>query len=397
MRKTNCILISLFFGLMLPGFRMGAQSTVEDILYAVERGNPSLRHAAALLDLSKAGNAAEYRLDDPQTEFNYLWGQNSQVGNRHDLRISQNFDLAALSGTRLRQVAAKDEMARLEYESKRQEILLEAQLTCMDVIRCNAQIEVLGKNLEAASALESATTRKMEIGSSSQIEVNRARLNLSNARSRLAKVRTERERCLDYLRTLTGDESISLDSRIYPDYRLPEDFDVWYRELAQQSPMARYVAKREEVMRGQQKMDRLSAYPSLSVGYMAEVGMAEKYRGVTLGVSVPLWRNNAKLRASAAGVAEAAELKDAFGKQFYGSLRRSYSQAVSLKEIAESCQEVLESSDNRQMLLQAEKQGEVSVLDYVLETEMYCDAVQEYLNAECDFRKALCTLLSVTL
>ena len=91
--KNSCLLICTLF-LAVTGY---AQSPLETALKEIERNNPDLKAAVAGLDEDRLANRSETLLANPEIEFNYLWGADN-LGGRRDVRISQSFDLATVSG-----------------------------------------------------------------------------------------------------------------------------------------------------------------------------------------------------------------------------------------------------------------------------------------------------------
>jgi hypothetical protein len=54
-------------------------------------------------------------------------------------------------------------------------------------------------------------------------------------------------------------------------------------------------------------------------------------------------------------------------------------------------------TDNRDYLFSAQAKGEISMVDYLVETDLYIETLQQTLDAERDYRIALAELNSVKL
>lgn len=110
-----------------------AQESIREVLTAIEANNPTLRESASELELQKLEYRSEGLLENPELEFNYLWG-NAQLGMRHDFALSQSFDIPTLTGQRSRQAAGLEAQAGLKFKADRLSILQEASLVCIDIV-----------------------------------------------------------------------------------------------------------------------------------------------------------------------------------------------------------------------------------------------------------------------
>lgn len=145
------------------------------------------------------------------------------------------------------------------------------------------------------------------------------------------------------------------------------------------------------------KLGKLSGLPQISAGYMSELVPESNFRGITLGLSVPLWSNRNRVKqAKAAVVAAELQQKDAT-VQFYERLRNQYDRTLGLQRTAGEYRKALAELDNTQLLRRALDAGEISLLDYIVELGLYYTTVDEALAAERDYELALTELQSVML
>ena len=94
----------------------------------------------------------------------------------------------------------------------------------------------------------------------------------------------------------------------------------------------------------------------------------------------------------------AAQARQADAKQqFYGNLKVLYDRAAGLKKTAETYRTALRATSNATMLKKALDEGEISLLDYLVEMRLYYDAVNQSLDAERSFQKAYAELSATEL
>ncbi len=373
------------------------QTSTEAILRQIEANNPQLKAAAADMDAEKLANRAGALPENPEFEFNYLWGADG-IGNRRDFRVTQAFDVATLTGMKSRQVAGQNELTALKYKSERLNVLLEARRTCIDLIYCNALKAELATHLEQAQTLVSAFEKRLKAGGANVLDLNKAKVHLTAVRGQISQVEVEREALLATLKSLNGGQGVVLeDCRYDLSESLPSDFDSWYESASQKNPVLQYVRQEISVGRKQLSIDRTAWVPELTVGYMSELTTADKFRGVTVGVNIPLWSNSNKIKQSKARIAAAESRQAAAEQRFYFDLLAQYNRAASLKANSELMRASLTETDSRDHLLTAQSRGEISMIEYLVETDQYYEALGQTLAAERDYHQALARLRAVEL
>ena len=349
------------------------------------------------MEAEKLANRADALLENPEFEFNYLWGADG-IGNRRDFRVTQAFDAATLTGMKSRQVAGQNELATLQYKAERLDVLLEAKQACIDLIYYNALKAELDTHLAQAQTLVSSFEKRLKAGGANVLDLNKAKVHLTSVRGQISQVEVERQTLLAKLKSLNGGNDIALEDSAYGlSDNLPSDFDSWYESASQKNPVLQYVRQEVTVGKKQLSIDKTAWVPELTVGYMSELTTSDKFRGVTVGVNIPLWSNANKVKQSRAKIAAAESRKAAAEQQFYFDLLVQYNRAASLKENSELMRASLSETDSRDYLLTAQSRGEISMIEYLVETDQYYEALEQTLAVERDYHQALAQLNAVEL
>lgn len=374
-----------------------AQQTIDAVLQQIERNNTTLEALRKQTEADKLQNKTGITLPDPEVSFDYLWGDPSSIGNRKDFGVTQSFDIATIAGSRRRVADAQNGLLDVEYRAGRMAILLEARQTCIQLVYYNALKAELEQRLAHAQAVADFYDRQLADGNASRLEVNKARLSLSAAQGELRRNEVERTNLLAELQRLNGGKPIVFEQAAYAQPVLPQDFEAWYDEAAAANPVLAYARQNVELKRREMKLGKLSGLPQISAGYMSELVPESNFRGITLGLSVPLWSNRNRVKqAKAAVVAAELQQKDAT-VQFYERLRNQYGRTLGLQRTAGEYRKALAELDNTQLLRKALDAGEISLLDYIVELGLYYTTVDEALAAERDYELALTELQSVML
>lgn len=374
-----------------------AQQTIDAVLQQIERNNTTLEALRKQTEADKLQNKTGITLPDPEVSFDYLWGDPSSIGNRKDFGVTQSFDIATIAGSRRRVADAQNGLLDVEYRAGRMAVLLEAKQACIQLVYYNALKAELEQRLAHAQAVADFYDRQLADGNASRLEVNKARLSLSAAQGELRRNEVERTNLLAELQRLNGGEPIVFEQAAYAQPVLPQDFEAWYDEAAAANPVLAYARQNVELKRREMKLGKLSGLPQISAGYMSELVPESNFRGITLGLSVPLWSNRNRVKqAKAAVVAAELQQKDAT-VQFYERLRNQYGRTLGLQRTAGEYRKALAELDNTQLLRKALDAGEISLLDYIVELGLYYTTVDEALAAERDYELALTELQSVML
>ena len=125
---------------------------------------------------------------------------------------------------------------------------------------------------------------------------------------------------------------------------------------------------------------------------MSEDVVGELYLGITLGMSVPLWENKNKIKyAKAELIAADMKAKDAKFK-FYNQLETMFLRASGLKQTLSIYKESLSGANNTILLKKALDAGQISILEYVMEMNLYFDILTQSLESEREYQKSLAEL-----
>ena len=387
MKKIYLIIILLAISIFSYG-----QSSVEAVLREIKRNNPGLKAAAAGLDEERLANRSEALPDNPEVEFNYLWGAGN-IGGRHDVRVTQAIDIPTLTGMRSGKAAFMDELSALRYEAERMEVMQEARKLCVGLVYCNALLQELSRHLTSSKTLVDSYGKRMQAGEATVLDLNKAKLHLTSVKGEVNQAESERRSLMSRLQTLNGGAAIEFTDTEYDSSEtLPANFETWFAEVSDRIPVLEYVRKEVQLGQKQLAIDKASGWPELTVGYMSEIRTAEKFRGVTLGLNIPLWSGANKVRRSRAGVAAAESRRQAAELEFYGNLKDLYRQAAAMKANSEMMRASLQETDNRDFLLSALTKGEISMIDYLVENDLYYDALKQTLEAEREYRYSLAAL-----
>lgn len=385
-------LIILIISISAFSVHLFAQNKVEQVLTEVEKNNTTLVALRKSVEAEKIGNKTGIYLQNPEVAFNYLWGSPSAIGNRTDFSISQTFDFPTAYGFKNQISDLKNEQTELEYQKQLIDIRLKISLICFDLIYANALQEELTKRVENAQSIAKSYRLKFENGETNILEYNKAQLNLLNVTKELESNGIERNALFAELTGLNGGQAIDFTESVFQITELPADFEQWYVLAEQKNPTFSWLKKEIEISQKQTGLNRAMSWPKLQTGYMSEKAVGQQFQGVTVGLSIPLWENKNKVKYAEAN-SQALESIAADNKiQFYNHLKTLHTKTIALQKNANEYRSSLIAFDSSELSKKALDQGEISLINYLVEFSLYYESVNKLLELERDMNKTMAEL-----
>lgn len=382
---------------LIASISLNAQNSVETALKAIEENNKTLNALKATAEAQKLENKTGIYLSNPEAGFNYLWGNPSAIGNRTDFNISQTFDIPTITGMKSKIANERNGLVEWQYKAERMRLLLEAKQYCIELIYFNSLKKELGIRLQHAETIAAGYQNRLNSGDANILEYNKAQLSLSAINGEIARIDVERNALLSQLKRLNGGMDLIMDDNQFNLEQLPLNFDDWYVLAEQKNPILAYIKQEVVVSQKQVSLNKAMGLPTFSAGYMSENVVGQKFQGLAVGVSIPLWENKNRVKQANAAVVAAQSRETDSKQQFYNQLQIQYNRALGLKNTAETYRKSLSTANSTELLKKALDAGEISLLNYMVELGLYYNMVNQTLEAERDYQKALAELSAVEL
>lgn len=369
-----------------------SQNNIDKIISEIETNNTTLSALRQNIDVQKLGNKTDIYLQNPEVEFNYLFGSPTVIGNRIDFSLIQSFDFPTAYSHKNQISNLKNEQVELEYQKQKNSIILDCKNICFDLIYYNALKLELTKRLVNAKSIANAYKQKFDAGDINVLEFNKAQLNFMNITNELNSVEIERNALLSELSQLNGGQEISFNDSIFVDQQISQDFEQWYIDAEKKNPVLEWLKQEVEISKKQKQLANAMSLPKLRAGYMTERNVGQSFQGISLGVSIPLWENKNKVKfEKAKTIALEGAITDK-KLQFYNKLKSLHSKAVSLQTNINKYRSNLKAFNNEELLKEAFDKGEISLVNYLMELSFYYEFVSRLLDLELKLSKAIAEL-----
>ena len=379
--------------LVVLDFNLSAQNTIDNVLAEVEKNNTTLSAYRKNTDAELIGNKTGLTPQNPEVEFNYLWGNPSVIGNRTDFCVTQSFDFPTAYSYKNQISDLKNEQAELEYKRKRIEVLHQARLACVKLTYYNALKIEIGKSYANAQQIADAYKIMYEAGEIGILEYNQAQVNFLNVSKEQENNEIERSSLLLELSALNGGNSISFSDSLFSQQTIPAEFDQWYLQAEANNPLLQWVKQEIAISSKEIQLNKAMGLPKFYGGYMSEKTVGEQFQGVTVGITIPLWENkNTVYYAKAKSLAMQRVEADA-KLQFYNSMKVTHAKVIALQNSVVDYRSKLALYSNSDLLKEAFEKGEISLTAYLYETSFYYESIFEMLEMEMDMNIAFSELI----
>ena len=369
-----------------------AQNTIDNVLAEVEKNNTNLSAYRKSSDAEKIGNKTGLTPQNPEVEFNYLWGNPTASGNRIDFSVKQSFDFPTAYSYKNQISNLKNEQAELEYQKQRNEILHQTRLVCVELTYLNALKVELNKRLNNATQIANAYKLRYKLGELGILDYNKAQVIQLNISKETETTEIERKTLLSELAKLNGGIEIGFKDSVFVQPAISIDFEKWYTQVEQGNPMLQWIKQEITISQKQKQLHTAMSLPKFNAGYMSEKVVGQQFQGVSVGVSIPIWENKNMIKYAKAKTIAIQGVEADAKLQFYNQMKSLHSKAVSLQNSVIDFRKQLNAYSNAGLLKKALEKGEISLSEYLFELSLYYESIDSLLEMEKNQQKAFAEL-----
>lgn len=386
--KKNLIILLLSFA--AGGYAQDI--SLKKILQSVEDKNPELRMARQQTAIQKQTDRTENNLQDPSVEYVYQWGTPTEIGKSSELNVTQSFDFPTLYAERGKLSRERAVWYGYQYEGVRRDVLLRTQQLFYDLVLVNRKLELLQYRRQLALELEKNASVYLDQGAINSIESRKLKLEFLNLRTEEVNLRTDREKLLQQLSVLNGGISVDVvETRFSGMPPLPAYTEL-RAEILSDNAELRSLDQEKVVASKQLSVSRQQNLPSIELGYRRTTGLEEKFNGVIMGLSIPLFQNRGKVRQARMQQQYVDMQRESALSSMESALRTSYDEAVSLKKLLDEYAGTLSGSDGYEALKRALAAHEITIIDYFTELSGLYQSDMNRLDLENRYYKMLAEL-----
>lgn len=372
-------------------YSIAIADNIGDVLKQVAVNNLTLQalahdNQADVLDI-KASNS----IGGPSVEYSPFFTKGYSGVAESELVVSQEIDFPTKYAARNKQAKMQHTVGEQLLAKQRRDILLQAQLLCIDLIRLNQTLSMLHERLANSETLLQMYQKRMDAGDANALELNKVKLDCMEVRTLVNEAQGERTSLLQQLKQLNGGKPIDVTDTVLPEYPQITNFES-YRALALASDAD--VAVAQTALRAADmnlKLQKNEWLPNISFGYRRNTEHGEGINGFLVGVSFPLYSNSNNVKA-AQQRKESAELQVLQAQnEAEASMRTNYEQLQGLQQVIDHS-DVKLLQESLDLFAKALQQGEITALVYYVEINSIYEKLQRHIDLHCQSVKLLAEL-----
>lgn len=372
-------------------YSIALADNIGDVLKQVASNNLTLQalahdNQADVLDI-KASNS----IGGPSVEYSPFFTKGYSGVAESELVVSQEIDFPTKYAARNKQAKMQNILGEQLLIKQRRDILLQAQLLCIDLIRLNQTLSMLHERLVNSETLLQMYQKRMDAGDANALELNKVKLDCMEVRTLVNEAQGERTSLLQQLRQLNGGKPIDVIDTVLPEYPQITNFES-YRALALASDAD--VAVAQTALRAADmnlKLQKNEWLPNISFGYRRNTEHGEGINGFLVGVSFPLYSNSNNVKA-ARQRRESAELQVVQAQnEAEATLRTNYEQLQGLQQVIDHS-DVKLLQESLTLFAKALQHGEITALVYYVEINSIYEKLQRHIDLHCQSVKLLAEL-----
>lgn len=372
-------------------YSIALADNIGDVLKQVASNNLTLQalahdNQADVLDI-KASNS----IGGPSVEYSPFFTKGYSGVAESELVVSQEIDFPTKYAARNKQAKMQNIVGEQLLIKQRRDILLQAQILCIDLIRLNQTLSMLHERLANSETLLQMYQKRMDAGDANALELNKVKLDCMEVRTLVNEAQGERTSLLQQLRQLNGGKPIDVIDTVMPEYPQITNFES-YRALALASDADVAVAQTAlRVADMNLKLQKNEWLPNISFGYRRNTEQGEGINGFLLGVSFPLYSNSNNVKA-ARQRRESAELQVMQAQnEAEASMRTNYEQLQGLQQVIDHS-DVKLLQESLTLFAKALQHGEITALVYYVEINSIYEKLQRHIDLHCQSVKLLAEL-----
>ena len=392
--KKFSSLILLIYAIVVPAL---AQMSIEDILVEIEKNNKTLQANAQNTEAQKLAFKSNNPLYNPNVSYDFMYGFPLSAGNQTDFLVNQAFDFPTSYGKRKQLSEGRVSQSDFQFNAGRQEILFEAQSTCIEMVYRNKLKSRLEERKAFTESLLANFEKRLNTGEGNILDVNKARLQLIEINKDCMLNLSQVNQLTQKLTGLNGGLEISFNSTSYPQIDSIANFEELFIEIQAKDPTLKFIEMDIASAQKQLELSKALALPKLEAGYRSQAILGQRFNGFHMGTTIPLWENKYKVRQSQAELSTSGLKVIQYQNDKYATSRQLFEKYGKLSVTLNEYKTVLSALDSKDYLDKALAVGHISTIEYFLESNYYYMAYNNYLQTEFEYYATIAEILKFRL
>lgn len=388
--KKYILLILIVGGYMLPAI---GQTSINDILKIIESNNLQIKANKQLLVAERWSNKSSNSLDNPNISYSKVWDSKNSSETDSEITVTQGFDFPTSYISRNKSIKYKNSAVEAFYKKQRQDILLEAKIVCLEIVKLNQERQYIKQRMEYAQKLLVSYNSKVNSGNATKLDFNKIKLDILNQKTAYTLVKSNLKKTISQLKELNGNIEIDTSElNQYAELHTIPQYELLKEEILADSYEIKeaeyqYLAAKKEIA-----VNKSGWLPGFEVGYKHSYAPGRKSNGFVVGVTIPLFKNRGQVSLAKANSISKLYTQDIVKNRLLVSVYQAYQEALAIQQQVLDYEDLIDIESNMRLLEKALKGGEISITDYFVEMNIVYQSIQNYIELNNLLQKQLAKL-----
>ena len=382
MKKIVMIAVGTFMGLSVQA------QQIESVLQQIEQNNKELQAQQQLTNAAKMEVRTLNNLEDLSVSYSPFFGEGIDGVASSEMVVSMGFDFPTLYVSRHQ--AGNLQHAYLDHQQQavRRDILLQAKNLCLELVRLNQEHDLLVERSKNAQELLDLFEKRLEEGDANALDVNKIKMERMNVQTEVARNNAAHRTALQQLMAMNANLPLEFSAMSYPKVEVIRDYSQLYNEVMATDVSLQAATAAVRVAEKNVSVSRQQWIPKMELGYRRNTSLNEKFNGVLIGGSIPLFSNRKKVKiARAQAISSQLTLENA-RMQVEASVQSQFNEIQQLREAMEAYDVAL-MHETLDMLNEAVTSGHLSVIAYYVEADNVYKNLAAYMEVENQYQKVM--------
>lgn len=360
------------------------QAHLNDVISEILSYDPTVRSRLCAIEAEHSEAQAENMAASPEVEFEHLWGADQ---NRWSASVTQEIEWPWLYRSRSRQAGLERSRSEALLTLYAYDRALTLKLIIIDIINANRRCQLYKEIADNIDSIASATKASYDMGEATILDLRKAQIASVNAHADYRMALTDVTNIYESVSifNVTAEiferEDVAFDEYPMQPFEEPtEKFDeAW-------SP---YQTVSLEAYRNRLKVANMSALPSFSVGYVHAFEDDNHFNGLKVSVTLPSFSRKKRIQAVRSRVDYDMIEDTANETAAINECQTQYCVAGQLKEELDQYAGLIDDNSYMELLKMAFDSGEMTVVDYITEINLFRQSRLTYLDLEYRYNLAL--------
>ena len=382
MKKIVMIAVGTFMGLSVQA------QQIESVLQQIEQNNKELQAQQQLTNAAKMEVRTLNNLEDLSVSYSPFFGEGIDGVASSEMVVSMGFDFPTLYVSRHQ--AGNLQHAYLDHQQQavRRDILLQAKNLCLELVRLNQEHDLLVERSKNAQELLDLFEKRLEEGDANALDVNKIKMERMNVQTEVARNNAAHRTALQQLMAMNANLPLEFSAMSYPKVEVIRDYSQLYNEVMATDVSLQAATAAVRAAEKNVSVSRQQWIPKMELGYRRNTSLNEKFNGVLIGGSIPLFSNRKKVKiARAQAISSQLTLENA-RMQVEASVQSQFNEIQQLREAMEAYDVAL-MHETLDMLNEAVTSGHLSVIAYYVEADNVYKNLAAYMEVENQYQKVM--------